>query len=138
MRFGVDKTRIAHQTIGDEAIVVDFQMGTYFSLRDSAAEIWELLTGSMPVDDLISLYRSDNPEQAQAVESEIRTFIAELVAANLLSRDESFFNVDPQQTPIKRGPFSKPLLEKFDDMSELIMLDPVHDVTEHGWPHKIG
>jgi hypothetical protein len=92
----------------------------------------------MPVDDLISLYRSDNPEQAQAVESDIRTFIAELVAANLLSRDESFFNVDPQQTPIKRGSFSKPLLEKFDDMSELIMLDPVHDVTEHGWPHKIG
>ena len=138
MRYGVDKTRIAHQTISGEAIIIDFETGAYFSLRNSAAEIWQLLTSSMPVDDLVRLYNADNPEQAEATDSTIRSFISELVAAKLLSEDERFFAVDPLQSPVERGPFAKPVLEKFDDMSELIVLDPVHDVTEHGWPHKTG
>jgi hypothetical protein len=28
-----------------------------------------------------------------------------------------------------------PALEKFTDMQDLILLDPVHEVDERGWPH---
>jgi hypothetical protein len=32
--------------------------------------------------------------------------------------------------------FEPPLLEKFDDLQDLILLDPVHEVLEEeGWPH---
>ncbi len=138
MKYGVDKARIAHQTIDGEAIIIDFETGAYFSLRNSAAEIWQLLATSTPVDDVIRLYQGNDPKQSAATDSDIRAFIGELVAAKLLSEDERFFAADPPQIPIERGSFTKPILEKFDDMSELIMLDPVHDVTEQGWPHKIG
>jgi hypothetical protein len=34
------------------------------------------------------------------------------------------------------GPVAPPVLQKFQDMKELILLDPVHEVHEDlGWPH---
>jgi len=30
--------------------------------------------------------------------------------------------------------FSAPLLEKYSDMQELLLLDPIHEVGERGWP----
>jgi len=32
--------------------------------------------------------------------------------------------------------YTKPVLNVFTDMQEVIALDPVHDVSEKGWPHK--
>ena len=34
------------------------------------------------------------------------------------------------------GPFEFPRLEKYSDMADLILLDPVHDVDALGWPHE--
>jgi hypothetical protein len=31
--------------------------------------------------------------------------------------------------------FEPPLLEKFTDMEDLLLLDPVHEVDGRGWPH---
>ena len=33
------------------------------------------------------------------------------------------------------GPFVPPTLEKYTDMQDLVLLDPVHEVDERGWPH---
>ena len=32
--------------------------------------------------------------------------------------------------------WQEPTLDSFDDLQELLLLDPVHDVTEAGWPHR--
>jgi len=31
--------------------------------------------------------------------------------------------------------FEKPKLQKFTDMQDLLLLDPIHEVDEAGWPH---
>ena len=36
---------------------------------------------------------------------------------------------------VERVPYVPPVLEKFTDMQDLILLDPVHEVSERGWPH---
>jgi hypothetical protein len=33
------------------------------------------------------------------------------------------------------APFQPPLFEKFTDMEAMLLLDPVHDVDDEGWPH---
>jgi hypothetical protein len=33
------------------------------------------------------------------------------------------------------GAFGPPRLQKFTDMQELLLLDPIHEVDEAGWPH---
>jgi hypothetical protein len=33
------------------------------------------------------------------------------------------------------GPWSTPTLTRFTDMQDLLVLDPVHEVDDRGWPH---
>ena len=40
--------------------------------------------------------------------------------------------------PPDEAEFSTPLVEKYTDMAELILLDPVHDVSALGWPSTDG
>jgi len=35
-----------------------------------------------------------------------------------------------------RPPFVKPILQKYTDMADLLLLDPIHEVDAgQGWPH---
>jgi hypothetical protein len=34
------------------------------------------------------------------------------------------------------GVFTRPVLTKFTDMQDLLLLDPIHDVNSSGWPAK--
>jgi hypothetical protein len=35
-----------------------------------------------------------------------------------------------------RPVFGQPVLEKFTDMADLLLLDPIHEVGEAGWPQR--
>jgi hypothetical protein len=43
-------------------------------------------------------------------------------------------SVEVDMPPDERRPFDEPVLEKFEDMQDLILLDPVFEVDEAGWP----
>lgn len=43
MNYRVNMPRIAHETLDDETIVIDFEQGTYYSLSDVANWVWFLL-----------------------------------------------------------------------------------------------
>jgi hypothetical protein len=32
-------------------------------------------------------------------------------------------------------PYTKPVLNKYTDMQQLLLADPLHEVQEAGWPH---
>ena len=33
--------------------------------------------------------------------------------------------------------FEKPVLQKYSDMQDLLLLDPIHEVDEMGWPNAL-
>ena len=37
---------------------------------------------------------------------------------------------------VEKTQFEFPIIEKFTDMQELLLLDPIHEVDEKGWPHQ--
>ena len=41
----------------------------------------------------------------------------------------------PGPVPAARTPLSPPRLEVFTDLQDLLLLDPIHDTDETGWPH---
>jgi hypothetical protein len=136
MHYFVDKTRIAHSTVDGEVIAVDFANGRYFSMRSSAADIWSMLVAARSLEETIACFQQDASDPAQ-VAIELRRFVSELVSANLLAPDATASEVGATAPSAlsQPGPYTPPILEKFEDLSALIVLDPVHDVTELGWPH---
>jgi hypothetical protein len=35
------------------------------------------------------------------------------------------------------GSWAEPVLDKYTDMQELLLLDPIHEVDDAGWPHTL-
>lgn len=138
VHYRVDERRMAHQTVDDEVIAIDFVNGAYFSMRGTAGEIWQMLAARVALDAVVGLYREGSPSPPDTLLTEIQSFVSELLAANLLQVNDAPEPAQPVPPglAIQHGPYAPPQLEKFEDMADLIMLDPVHDVGDAGWPRK--
>ena len=38
------------------------------------------------------------------------------------------------ETPTARGRYESPIVESFDDLETLLLIDPIHEVDDAGWP----
>jgi hypothetical protein len=131
----VASANIHSKIFDDEVVVLDMRAGTYFSLRGSGVDVWELIEANASVarisDTLADRYDAPPAEIAKAAEA----VLEELAEAGLIVSDPS---VQADGAPAQAGaksPFLAPEIERFTDMQELLLLDPIHEVDEAGWPH---
>ena len=52
------------------------------------------------------------------------------------SEDQGAAPKTERPAPSKKKAFAKPKLSKFGDMQDLLLLDPIHDVDQQGWPNS--
>ncbi len=121
------KAKLAIDKFPGEIIIVDFESGSYYSLRGSACIIWEQCESGIEKDDVIASFDNISGEQR----NQITIFLNDLVKENLLEQVEHH-----SVKPTEKHNYEDILFEKYNDMEELIMLDPIHEVDERGWPHK--
>lgn len=119
--------KLAVDKFPGEVIIVDFETGTYYSLQKGASIIWELLEEGISENEVMNVFDSATSEQQER----IRTFLSDLLEFNLL---EKVSPKTPKTHPQKK--YEEIVIEKYTDMEDLIMLDPIHEVDERGWPHK--
>lgn len=132
----------AHQAIDGEVVLVNLQTGHYYSLRDSAAEIWGLVESGADLDGITRALEHRYQAGPGEIAAQVERLLAELRAEGILSRRTTADPVGTDPTsqaatmPTTRltRPFMQPVLEKFTDMQDLIVLDPIHEVDEAGWP----
>jgi hypothetical protein len=138
MRYRVNSPQVINETIDGEAIMINLATGSYYSLDRVGGDVWSLLEAALPVDDIVA----ELSRRYEATEDDIRRGVDDLLERLwgeelVLPCDdaEPVRAVSPQSTPAERSPFRAPKLEKFTDMQDLILLDPVHEVDSRGWPH---
>jgi hypothetical protein len=144
VRLTANVPQVIHETIDGEVIAIDLATGSYYSLKGSAADAWALIGRPSGVDGrelLETLWaRFDAPESE--LEVAFGAFLTELKAEQLVSVTK---HAEPSPTtadttsngdPGAKVHFEPPLLEKFTDMQDLVLLDPVHEVGESGWPQR--
>jgi hypothetical protein len=142
-RFRVKSPNVMHETIEGEVIVIDLTTGSYYSLREAAAEIWHSIeqgTDEAGIDEVLQERYEAPPEEIVAA---IGRFLDELAGEGLIEPSDGASAAPsapaaPPQQVNGRVPFVAPLLEKHSDMQDLILLDPVHEVGPQGWPHRPG
>ena len=124
---------VAQEDVDGEIIAIHFATGAYYSLRDTAAEIWRLAIGGAPRDAIEQACVTAGGEAARAG---VQAFFKDVAECGLLEPGMPA-GAEPAGTPGEirlSQPFATPVLEKFEDMAEFIKLDPIHDVTSAGWP----
>ncbi len=133
--FRVNSPSVIGEIIDGEAIIVNLDSGAYYSLRDTAGAIWGLIEKGADVDQIIRQFDAKVQNATTEIPKSIRAFLAELQTENLIVPSPDPISVLEIDTTEKLL-FQPPVLEKFTDMADLLLLDPIHEVDEMGgWPH---
>jgi hypothetical protein len=131
-RYKVNEDALSHELIDGEVVIIQFDTGNYYSLAGSAATIWQRLVHSASSSDLAALFTAAPP----GAESEIAAFVNELVSEGLVHSDPDATLAAPALPASPPGStYLKPELNKYTDMQQLLLADPLHEVQETGWPH---
>jgi hypothetical protein len=133
VRFEVNTPSVISERFESEVIVIHLESGAYFSLRDSAADAWNRFEAGQTLDEVTSEWSRLFPAE-EGLSSDLSTFLKEILAAGLLR--ETTEGARPFGDSVTFTPYAAPKLETFTDMQDLLLLDPVHDVGEAGWPQE--
>ncbi|MEZ4726587.1 MAG: PqqD family protein [Caldilineaceae bacterium] len=141
--FRVNSPTVVSEVFDDEIIIIHLDSGAYYSLSQSGADIWQLLQSGATLSEITANLAATYALRPAAIESTVQQFVAELAQEQLLIPQNTA--TQPSQpfaapvvgaaVPSRYGRFVAPALHKYTDMQDLLLLDPIHDVTESGWPH---
>ena len=130
---------VIHETIDAEVVIIHLDRGHYYSLDAAGADVWAGVAQGLSTDTLaetiVSRYTGDPAEIARSV----RSLVTQLEEEELIVADPDVADGTPPPAPADladRAPFRPPRLQKYVDMEELLLLDPIHEVDEQGWPHR--
>lgn len=128
MTYRIHEEKVSHELIDGEVIVINFDNGNYFSLTGTAAALWQALVQPASAETLAAAFA---PGHAGARE-EIQGFLEELAKENLLAPCADA----AQSVAAPAGvDYQAPVVNKYTDMQQLLLADPLHEVDEAGWPN---
>lgn len=120
--YRIRTPQVVHETVAGEVVAIDFATGAYFSLRGAAEAVWSALSGDEPR----SVATVAGAAGDAADPDQVAAFLDRLVELGLLERTGPAAGVG--------GDTGGLVVEHYTDMEDLILLDPVHDVSDAGWP----
>src|SRR5262245_8572818 len=138
--YRVNEPQVVHQTVDEETVIVDLGTGSYYSLRGSAQVIWSALERGLDTPGVVHEVTGRFEGSPDEIGSLVESFVSKLEQDRLIvGLDGGATAASPPQdgaVSTDRPTFEAPVIERFDDLQDLILLDPVHEVSEEqGWPH---
>jgi hypothetical protein len=130
----INRTGISFERLDGEVVIISFETGKYFNSNGTAADLLYLIEHGVSQEkweQILDLsfvnFRSDSEEIAGFLSHAIeeRILIAGMATANS--------NID-LPSDYERGEWSVPRLSVFDDLADLLLVDPIHDTSTEGWP----
>ena len=138
-RFKVNAPEVAWEDFDGEAVIVNLETGEYFSTQGVGAEIWRRLAAGSPVAAVEKALLARFDVERDAASTAVEGFVSSLCEHGLLvpvaGADDS---AEPEAVPAasEKRPFLSPSLEKYSDMQDLLLLDPIHETTDRGGPSE--
>lgn len=128
---------IVHETVDRETIVIHLDTGNYYSLTGSGAEIWALLDGADSIATLSAELARRHARAGDEIRGQVESFVADLSREGLVEDgDHGALASPPQRRAPAEGPWEPPKLERFEDMRDFLLVDPIHEVDQTGWPRR--
>lgn len=125
--------RFPHETIDGETLLIDSESGHLVLLGGIGAALWQRLLAGVAVETLIDeIAVQFGPEAGAACGDYLQTLAAAQIAVSASSAGA---------VPAAPWPaaFVAPTLERYDDIADIIAMDPIHDVDQGaGWPRRPG
>jgi hypothetical protein len=104
----------------------------YYSANETGAAIWSLIEAGASADRIVRRLERSYSSNGTAIADSVARFVADLLREELIVGAETASEADPDDpAPAGDRPeFSEPVLERFSDMADLLLLDPVHEIED--------
>jgi len=137
--FSVAGPHVVADDVDGEVIVLNLDTGVYYSFRDSASAIWQLLLQArVSIEDMVEHLCSRYEGEREAVLKAVLAFVKMVEAEGLIAASEVAAECSPAGETdlgsVQRTAFVLPVFEKYTDMEEFLLVDPIHEVDVSEWP----
>jgi len=144
LRYKINAPHIVHEIFEDkEAAIINLKSGNYYSLDPVGAFIWARIESGATVGEIVEEIFSRYDGNVVDVTTEMNRFLEALQAEELIvPTADTPPQSDGQRVKIAangnggKAAFTPPVLERYNDMQELLLLDPIHEVDDTGWPNR--
>jgi Coenzyme PQQ synthesis protein D (PqqD) len=134
--FRVASKNIYSRQFDDEVLIIDTLSGMYFSLRGVAVDVWSMIEQAQSFDTIVAALQSRYDAPSDVVAAAAKRAVESLASYQLIGEFQAEAPAPFIQAAVNgdRRPFAEPLIESFTDMHNLLLLDPIHETSEEGWP----
>lgn len=134
--WSINRESVSSDFVDGEVVAIQLATGIYYSLRGPAALLWQALDKA---SDAAGLSRALAAQFEVAVEQagkDVEAFLQQLQTEQLIVAVETAAGSTPADAAAARQPYTALQLERYADLQDLLLLDPIHEVGEQGWPHQ--
>lgn len=126
---------VTHERLDGEVIAINLETGVYFALGGVAADAWSLMAAGAHLAPAIEAIAERYGVETEIVRADVTRLFAEFETTGL-ARVADDAPTSGSELPAPGGPlvYAPPVMERFDDLENLLLLDPIHEVDEAGWP----
>jgi hypothetical protein len=131
--------QVIHEVIDGETMLVRLDSGNYYNMNATGGQVWAFIEKGASESQIVCEFNALYEDDKNIIGEQIAIFIKQLIAEELIfpnghSPDaKADFKSDSLQQMTNL--FEPPLINKYSDMQELLILDPIHDVSDAGWPN---
>jgi hypothetical protein len=131
--YRVNAPDVIHQIIDGEAVIIHLGRGFYYSLDDVGADVWRAVERRLSRAQVVATVAA--AYEGADVAAAVGGLLDQMIAEELIVEAPADAGSDvPIETRGHRAPFVPPVLHKYTDLQDLLLLDPIHQVDETGWP----
>jgi hypothetical protein len=134
--FRINSPAVVHEIIDGEAVIVNMKNGSYYSVDGVGAVVWGLIDEGKSLEKILGVLRSRYAGEPDEIEEGLSDLVHQLQKEKLILPDgnsDSVGHVLQEESSDDRGDrvaFRRPVLQKYSDMEELLLLDPVQEAPE--------
>lgn len=138
--FRVNAPAVIYERFDDEVVAIHLETGAYHSMTGSAADAFTLLSEEATAGELAEALAARYAASAEEILAALGPFLEQLQTEQLIAPVETRKPLGALRIAGDRSglPFVPPTLDAFHDLENLLLLDPIHEVGDEGWPQASG
>jgi len=140
--FRIAAGDVLSKIVDGEAIAIDMRTGSYHAMPGTASLLWHRLATGADAGVLAALLIERFAVATDVAHTDVAAFLQALEKAGLIveaTRDAAADPAPQQPAPAQAeaapAAYAPPRLETYTDMQDFLLVDPIHEVDERGWPH---
>ncbi len=145
--YKINPHGIIFEVIDGEVIVLNINSGEYYNMTGTGALIFQLIVDGKAYSEVVDQILCRYVGCSERISLSVSGFIEELLEEKLIIKipedlnnssaiSLEAFNINAVLSAVNKSEYLEPNMNKYTEMADLLLLDPIHQVQDAGWPNK--